>query len=154
MPVEDRAADTWEPLVIVADLAGGPWPDRARQACARMVAAETQAEEDNPGGARILADIRRIFFARREPDSLTTDRPARPTALGPRGAMGGVRPRRACPPRDLGSLLREFGIVSGNVRIADGTQRKGYTRGKFLDAWRRYCPTVNPTAASPAPRTG
>ena len=26
MPVEDRAADTWEPLVIVADLAGGHWP--------------------------------------------------------------------------------------------------------------------------------
>ena len=26
MPVEDRAADTWEPLVAVADLAGEEWP--------------------------------------------------------------------------------------------------------------------------------
>ena len=32
MPVEDRAADTWEPLVVVADYAGGSWPDRARTA--------------------------------------------------------------------------------------------------------------------------
>ncbi|EKX64310.1 hypothetical protein STRIP9103_03978 [Streptomyces ipomoeae 91-03] len=26
MPVEDRAADTWEPLIIVADLTSGSWP--------------------------------------------------------------------------------------------------------------------------------
>ncbi len=26
MPIEDRAADVWESLVIVADLAGGDWP--------------------------------------------------------------------------------------------------------------------------------
>lgn len=31
MPLEDRAADTWEPLVAVADLAGGHWPDTAAQ---------------------------------------------------------------------------------------------------------------------------
>src|SRR5262249_15850242 len=29
MPIEDRAADTWEPLVAVADHAGGHWPARA-----------------------------------------------------------------------------------------------------------------------------
>ena len=27
MPLEDRAADTWEPLIAVADLAAGEWPD-------------------------------------------------------------------------------------------------------------------------------
>lgn len=32
MPVEDRAADTWEPLVVVAEHAGGDWPGRARTA--------------------------------------------------------------------------------------------------------------------------
>ncbi len=57
MPVEDRAANTWEPLVIIADLAAGRWPRLARIACARMVAAEVAAEEDHPSGARILADI-------------------------------------------------------------------------------------------------
>ena len=30
MPLEDRAADTWEPLIAVADLAGRDWPDLAR----------------------------------------------------------------------------------------------------------------------------
>ncbi|MEV7218061.1 DUF3631 domain-containing protein [Kitasatospora cineracea] len=147
MPVEDRAADTWEPLVIVADLAGGPWPRLARQACHRMVDAEVQTEEDNPGGARILADIRRVFHAVGEPESIATDQllftlngdPEAPWAETGRGGLN---------PRGLGAMLREFGISSGNVRMPDGTQRKGYLRNKFLDAWRRYCPTVHPTSGS------
>ncbi|MFI6152159.1 DUF3631 domain-containing protein [Kitasatospora sp. NPDC051170] len=142
MPVEDRAADTWEPLVIVAELAGGPWPRLARQACVRMVASETQAEEDNPSGARILADIRRIFFGSGDPDSLTTDQilfalnsdPEAPWAEHGRGGLLA---------RGLGAMLRDYGISSGNVRAGE-IQRKGYTRNKFADAWRRYCPAVHP----------
>ncbi len=153
MPVEDRAADTWEPLVITADLAGGPWPRLARQACRRMVDAEVQTEEDNPGGARVLADIRRIFHAAGDPDSITTDQllftlngdPEAPWAEAGRGGL---------TPRGLGSMLREFGISSGNVRIGDGTQRKGYLRHKFTDAWRRYCPAVHPLAPSLSPSSG
>jgi hypothetical protein len=51
-------------------------------------------------------------------------------------------------------MLREFDIRPGNVRLADGTQRKGYTRKKFLDAWRRYCPTVHPVDTGPARSEG
>lgn len=146
MPVEDRAADTWEPLVIVADLAGGHWPRLARVACTRMVAAEVAAEEDHPSGARILADIRRIFVAQRDADSLSTEEllhhlrqdPEAPWAEWGRGGLNA---------RELGRMLREFDIRPGNVRMADRTQRKGYTRNKFLDAWRRYCPAVHPVDA-------
>ena len=31
--VTDRQADQWEPLVAIADAAGGHWPDTAREAC-------------------------------------------------------------------------------------------------------------------------
>src|SRR5208282_3908783 len=30
--LNDRASDIWEPLILLADLAGGDWPSRARQA--------------------------------------------------------------------------------------------------------------------------
>ncbi|WP_434591806.1 DUF3631 domain-containing protein [Streptomyces sp. A5-4] len=148
MPVEDRAADTWEPLVVVADLAGGSWPRRARVACAWMVAAEVAAEEDHPSGARILADIRRVFFAQREVDSLSTEdllHHLRQDPEAPWAEWG----RRGLDARELGNRLREFDIRPGNVRMADRTQRKGYMRNKFLDAWRRYCPTVHPVDADP-----
>ncbi|MBT2492136.1 DUF3631 domain-containing protein [Streptomyces sp. ISL-96] len=148
MPVEDRAADTWEPLVIVADLAAGPWPRLARAACAQMVAAEVAAEEDHPSGARILADIRRVFVAQREVDSLSTDELLHHLRLDPESPWAEWG-RSGLSPRELGRMLREFDIRPGNVRLADGTQRKGYTRNKFLDAWRRYCPTVHPVGAIP-----
>lgn len=32
-PLEDREADTWEPLIVIADVAGGGWPERAPQRC-------------------------------------------------------------------------------------------------------------------------
>ncbi|MFD4878335.1 DUF3631 domain-containing protein [Streptomyces sp. NPDC058420] len=149
MPVEDRAADTWEPLVIVADRAAGSWPRRAREACARMVATEVEAEEERPGGARILADIRRVFVAQREADSLSTDEllyHLRKDAEAPWAEWG----RSGLDSRDLARMLTPYAIRPGNVRLADGTQRKGYMRNKFLDAWRRYCPTVHPVDAGPS----
>ncbi|GAA4797550.1 DUF3631 domain-containing protein [Streptomyces ziwulingensis] len=153
MPVEDRAADTWEPLVIVADLAGGEWPRRARHACAVMVAAEVAAEEENPSGARILADIRRVFHAQRDVDSLSTEEllhHLRQDDEAPWAEWG----RTGLTSRELGRMLREFDIRPGNVRMADRTQRKGYMRNKFLDAWRRYCPTIHPVGADPSLREG
>ncbi len=33
LPVDDRQADVWEQLLIVAQVAGGNWPDAAREAC-------------------------------------------------------------------------------------------------------------------------
>jgi hypothetical protein len=143
MPVEDRAADTWEPLVIVADLAGGAWPERARAACRAMTGAEAQGEDDAVDRVRILADCRRHFAAAGDPEALTTDQLLH--ALNTDGeAPWAESGRTGLTPRTLGTLLRDYGIASGNVRLGDGTQRKGYVRNKFLDAWRRYCPAVNP----------
>ena len=34
--LDDRAADNWRPLLAVADLAGGPWPERAREAAQQL----------------------------------------------------------------------------------------------------------------------
>ena len=58
MPVEDRAADNWEPLVAVADLAGADWPARARKAAIVLTADD---DTDTTLGARLLADLRDVF---------------------------------------------------------------------------------------------
>jgi hypothetical protein len=71
MPVEDRAADTWEPLVAVADLAGGGWPTLAREAC-RTMTAEASADDDGSLGERLLADLREVFA---DDDRLDSDHP-------------------------------------------------------------------------------
>ena len=61
MPVEDRAADAWEPMLAVADAAGGDWPKLARAACRVLSESADDADEDLGAitAARHPADLRR-----------------------------------------------------------------------------------------------
>lgn len=59
----DRAADTWDGLLAVADAAGGHWPGKARAAAYALV---RQHESDSAGrtvGLRLLGDIGQILNA-------------------------------------------------------------------------------------------
>jgi Protein of unknown function (DUF3631) len=61
LPVEDRAADVWAPLVAIADLAGGDWPARARKAALVFTReADADAVEESLS-VRLLADLRTVF---------------------------------------------------------------------------------------------
>ena len=59
-PLEDRAADNWEPLLAVADAAGGDWPERARLAAKIMTAEESVGGEET-FGLELLRNIRDVF---------------------------------------------------------------------------------------------
>ncbi|MEM9654018.1 MAG: DUF3631 domain-containing protein [Actinomycetota bacterium] len=63
MPLEDRAADTWEALVAIADLAGGSWPDAARHAATELTSQAVEDDEDTIP-VQLLADCRRLFAER------------------------------------------------------------------------------------------
>jgi hypothetical protein len=131
--VEDRDADVWEPLLAVADAAGGDWPERARVAAVALVGA---SKENAPSlGIQLLADLRTVFD---DDVALSTGTIlTRLIALeeAPWGDLGG-RPLDA---RRLGRYLREYGIRSKTVRTGDSTA-KGYTREDLHDAWSRYLP--------------
>jgi hypothetical protein len=138
MPLEDRAADTWEPLIAVADLAGGIWPQRARHAAAALTA-DQDSEARASDGIRLLADLCTAFAALGDPPAATTKAllhvlnsdPEAPWAvIGPNGMTG----------KRLGDMLSDFEIRSDTIRFDVG-QAKGYHRDDFADAWRRYCPS-------------
>lgn len=137
MPLEDRAADTWEPLIAVADLAGGDWPARARAAALALTQAK-EATTDQPLSVRLLEDCRTAFAD--DADALPTeelldrlkDDPEAPWATWA-GRADGLTAMK------LGALLKDFDIRSTRWR-ADGEPVRGYTRADFLDAWQRYCP--------------
>lgn len=57
--IRDRAADIWEPLIAVVDLAGGKWPWLAREAAVALVAAANDTEASL--GLILLADTRTVF---------------------------------------------------------------------------------------------
>jgi hypothetical protein len=149
MPVEDRAADTWEPLVIVADLAGGQWPSQARTACRTMTAHEEGQDQETALRTRILADIRAVFAGLGDPDALPTESLLSALNADPEGPWR-EHGASGLTPRGLQLLLKDYGISSANRRFPGGAQRRGFTRNQFADAWARYCP--QPEAASTARR--
>jgi hypothetical protein len=153
MPLEDRAADTWEPLVAIADLAGGDWPARARDAAATMTAAEAQQEEDTAASVRLLADLHQAFTA------------ADAEALYTSSLLEALHKLEDAPwadwyghpltTRDLARLLRPYQVESKNIREhGTGAPRKGYVRADLQDAWARYVPLHPLQATEPAGHTG
>ncbi|WP_169948622.1 DUF3631 domain-containing protein [Microbispora sp. H11081] len=139
MPVEDRAADTWEPLVVVADHAGDHWTERARAA---VLALTAEADDNGQPSTRVrlLADCRTAFGS---DTALATADLLQRLKADPEAPWADYGPTGLTPMR-LAAILREYEIRSSNIRFPDGTQAKGYQRADFIDAWTRYCPTLDP----------
>lgn len=134
--LDDRSAEGWEPLLAIADLAGGSWPARAREAS--VLLAGDFSEEEESRGVRLLADLRTVFGA--EPMA-TADLLDALNALE-ESAWGSWHEGSGMTARDLARLLRPYEVRPRNVRTATG-QAKGYHRDDLLDSWSRYLPTVD-----------
>lgn len=146
--VVDRNADVWEPLIVVADLAGGVWPARARAAAEKFVAASK--EEPPPSlGLRLLMDIRNCFGSAAQ---LTTEELIR-RLLADQEAPWGELPGGKLTPMKLADFLRPYGIRSGTVRVSASSTPKGYKRVSFEDAWLRQLPTLENSATRATPAT-
>ena len=142
MPVEDRAADTWEPLIVVADVAGGDWPARARRAALALTAED---DSDTTLGARLLADLRDVFGDRDAMHGETILGALHGIPEAPWGDYFG-RPMNA---RDMAKLLKPYGVSSTDVKV-DGVNRKGYRREHLHDSWTRYLPPLPGGSATSA----
>jgi hypothetical protein len=150
LPVDDRAADNWTPLVAIADLAGGDWPDRARKAAEALTAEADESAAEQSLALRLLADLRDVFG-----DELR---------MSTESILGALHKISEAPwadyygkpldPRALAKLLRPYGIRSRQIRIGDVTL-KGYDRADLHDTWQRYTADsgpVNETSETPKQR--
>ncbi len=130
--LNDRAADGWEPLFAVADLAGGDWPQLAR-ASAVFLAADATADDDSLG-IRLLRDIARVFHN----DRLKTH-DLLEALHGLEDAPWGELKGRPLSAHGLSKFLRPFDIHPKKIRFGDSTAQ-GYRRHDFADAFARYTP--------------
>ncbi|MCC2596563.1 DUF3631 domain-containing protein [Pusillimonas sp. MFBS29] len=131
----DRDQDNWEPLLAVADRAGGRWGAAARAAAVHTCNANRESSQSVT--VELLTDIKAVFeqkgVARISMQELRTalvsDEEA-PWATWSRGQPISVR--------RLGQLVKQFGIESTTVKLAGGLAPKGYRREDFRDAFERY----------------
>jgi hypothetical protein len=132
MPVEDRAADTWESLIAIADLAGRDWPDRARTACTTLVQATADNDTDNSDSLRLLADLRTVFDGA---GNLHT------TTILDRLRSLDDSPWTDLTAHGLSKTLRDYSIRPKSVReTGTGPSRRGYNPADLTDAFTRYLP--------------
>lgn len=136
--VSDRNAEIWEPLLAIADLAGGHWPETARAAAVHFVGQATQT--GTSVGTTLLADLRALFAAHE------TDRMATSDILGRlcdnEEAGWADLDGRPLDGRRLAKELARYGVRPGSIRIG-GHVAKGYTiAGPLADAFARYLPAV------------
>lgn len=139
--LNDRAADSWEPLIMLADAAGGEWSARARASALKLSMEEVV--ENLSLGVRLLADIHSVLASWTGPDdgiwSSDLISMLRELEEAPWDDLYG----RPLTQNKLSSLLREFGIRSKNIRRAT-TVRKGYATAGFDDAFARYLVAPTP----------
>jgi putative DNA primase/helicase len=134
--LNDRAADNWRPLLAIADLVGGTWPEEARRAACLL----SGQEQDSAIDVELLRDIRSAFGDAdviRSSDlvaKLTAD-PERPWVEWKHG--------RPLTQKQLAALLAPFHIISLTVHPPGLPDGKGYRRIDFKEAWAAYCPGQN-----------
>ncbi len=138
--LNDRAADIWEPLLALAELAGGEWPERARQAAISLSAS---AQDNNPIGS-LLMDIWFLYTKAEVDRMFTRTLVDELNRFDNRPWSELVRVRTAKAPQGvtkqwLSQKLQPYGARPKTIRIGEHLA-KGYMREDLDEAFRRYIP--------------
>lgn len=141
--LNDRANDCWEPLLAIADAAGGEWPRIARQAAVVLHGLEGESPSV---GVELLADIKAVFegkqaakmFSATLLDELVADDEA-PWATWNRG--------KPMTPRQLSAKLGEFNVKGKDVRIG-AVVKRGYDKADLAECFDRYLSQDNPSTSA------
>lgn len=128
--LDDRAQDVWEPLICVADLVGGTWPERARKAAVELM--KGRKISSAAGQAFQLLGACKDLFTELGVDRIQTSRLLEMLGEDDLTAMG------------LADSLRGFGIQPLKIRFGK-TVAQGYERSGFEAAYSSLVPTVGTT---------
>ncbi|MCG7870247.1 MAG: DUF3631 domain-containing protein [Candidatus Thiodiazotropha taylori] len=144
--IGDRANDNWEPLLSIAELIGGEWPELVRNAAIKL----TGVQEEAPSiGEQLLIDILEVFGNRTGDRIPTVELIAalcqdeeKPWATWNRGSQ--------ITAFQLSKKLKPFEIKPRDIRFTGNTVKKGYYEADFSDALSRYAPQYSATGATEA----
>jgi putative DNA primase/helicase len=143
--LNDRAADNWEPLLAIAETAGGEWSERARRAIAQL---EGLRPAEDTAAVILLKDMHTLFVERKTDRLLSNELVE---------ALRGMEDRpwpewskgKPLTVRQVAKLLAPFEIRPKTIR--DGPERgKGYLLHDCAEIFSRYLgsPSVTPCQAS------
>ncbi len=136
--LHDRAADNWEPLLSIAELAGGKWPEVAKKAACALT--QNDVEEDSIK-IQLLADIQSIFKTENVIDRIWTERLLNQLYNMEERPWADWRKGKALSARNLSRILKTFSIQSKDLKM-EGVNKKGYRLEDFSECFVRYLPAT------------
>jgi hypothetical protein len=148
--LDDRAQDVWEPLLALAMIAGGDWPERARLAAVELSSAE--GREDDSLTARLLSDVHQVFEASGERRFRTGDLIEKLAEIE-ESPWGDWQGGKAISSQGLSKLLHPHRIKTMPVWV-DGQTVRGYKREQFEDAWLRVLGVRGDRSVRPGSASG
>jgi hypothetical protein len=135
--LNNRQGDNWQPLLAIADAAGGRWPALAREAAVASLA----ADEREGVLIALLDGLRRAFGDR---DRLSTQAILEFLLADDEHDWAIANNGRAVNEAWLRERLRNVIAPTadgrpGSERWGGGNNKeRGYSRHRFIDAWQRY----------------
>jgi hypothetical protein len=135
--LEDRAQDSWEPLLAVAGIAGGSWPEQARNAALVLSAAAAAADDEQSLEIRLLADIRAIFGGMPDVKFISTG-----TLLSKLREIGDA------PWSDFDLSARKLAMRLGKFEVGPRHNADKTARGYHLEDFRKLFPAYLPSEPS------
>ncbi len=132
----DREADNWIPLLVVAEIAAGQWQERARHAAKAL----SKYVEDDSVKIQLLQDIKSVF-EKQAIDKITTSDLLKGLKFFEESPWGDWSHGNGLNARHLAGLLKPFGIEPKVIRIGDKTPR-GYEYQDFQDTFEAYLPSM------------
>ncbi len=134
---DGRDEDNTEPLLAIADAAGGEWPEKARDAVVGVCAKEKAIATNE----QLLSCVRNVILTKDVSKISTLE--LLQGLIDEDGPWAGwwendvKRGSTQGPSNKLSKILGEFGIKSHNLRFGSD-QKKGYLRADFIEPWSRY----------------
>lgn len=142
--LNDRAQDNWEPLLAIADVAGGGWAERARAAALHL---SDESEAVLPISTELLHDIRDAFLADAV-TKLSTVELIKALCKDTEKRWATYNRGKEITPTQLSKRLSEYGIKSKNLRFGSVTGQKGFEFDQFKDTFARYLDGAENVACS------
>ena len=143
----NRDADNWRPLLAIAEVVGGNWPEQAREDAA--LCCKVAGVEDAGQLELLLGDIRDIIGAKTEMSSADLVKSLVAIEGHTWAEMG--KGRKPLTQNRLARMLKPLGIAPDNVGPEDARVR-GYRMEWFKEAFDRYLepvPEAPPTKTAP-----
>jgi len=136
----DRQQEAAEPLLAIADLAGGHWPVNARKGLINLFMDPNNAADETLR-MRCLSDCREVFRDRWAAGNIDQRIQTSTLVLQLVSMADSPWEERGLTANHLAYLLQDFDVKPKYMRFPEPVGgKRGYERKDFEDAWTRYLP--------------